>query len=392
MSILFTPNKIGRLEIKNRFVSSATVECLTDSDNHLTEKYYKIYSRLAAGNVGLIIPGNFFISRDGRAVDKVMVIDNDSVIEELQKLTSIVHEHGAKIVAQLNHGGRQCPLELIGMQPLSASGIRDKLTGVKPVAMTESQIENTIQSFFTAAERAKKSGFDGVQIHAAHGYLVNQFLSAYTNRRKDKWGGSLENRLRFLIEIYKRVRLIVGIDYPVLVKLNSDDQIKNGLNLNECVVIAKRLEELGVDAIEVSGGIKESGFTITKGDIPKKELFEKLNLIKRLLFPLIESRLTKAAKFSEGYFIENAARVKQEVKIPIISVGGFRTKFFMEKILETNKADFISLSRPFIRHPNLVKQMEKHPEKEVITCVNCNKCTVEITVNYKPLRCYLKNR
>jgi 2,4-dienoyl-CoA reductase-like NADH-dependent reductase (Old Yellow Enzyme family) len=128
-----------------------------------------------------------------------------------------------KIVAQLNHGGRQCPPELIGIQPLSALGVEDKLTGIKPVAMTESQIEKTIESFVSAAKRVKRAGFDGVQIHAAHGYLINQFLSAYTNRRKDKWGGSLENRMRFLIEIYKQIRLEVGKDYPILVKLNSDD-------------------------------------------------------------------------------------------------------------------------------------------------------------------------
>lgn len=391
MSILFTPYKIGRLEITNRFVSSATVECLTDSDNHLTEKYYKVYNRLAAGNVGLIIPGNYFVSKSGRAVDNVMVIDTDSVIEELQKLTSIVHDHGAKIVAQLNHGGRQCPPELIGMQPLSASSVRDKLTGIKPVAMTEAQIETIIEDFVNAARRIKLANFDGVQIHAAHGYLINQFLSTHTNRRNDKWGGSLENRMRFLVDIYQKIRAEVGKDFPILLKLNSDDQHKNGLNISESILIAKKLENLGIDAIEVSGGIKETGFTITKGDIPKKELFTKLNFIKRLFFPLVEKKLTNAAKFSEGYFSENAYQIKQSVNIPIISVGGYRSKSFMEKILEQKHADFISMSRPFIRQPNLVKQMEKNTNKEIITCQNCNKCTVEITINYKPLKCYLTN-
>jgi 2,4-dienoyl-CoA reductase-like NADH-dependent reductase (Old Yellow Enzyme family) len=192
MTLFFTPAKIGLIELKNRFVRSATVECLASEDNRLTEQYYKVYERLAKGGVGLIIPGNYFINPIGRATDKVLLIDRDDVIDDLRKLTDIVHRNGAKIVGQINHCGRQGNPNLIGEQPISPSGVQDKLTGNTPREMTVQEIEETIKAFSSAARRIKKAGFDGVQIHGAHGYLVNQFLSSHTNRRKDQWGGSME--------------------------------------------------------------------------------------------------------------------------------------------------------------------------------------------------------
>ncbi|MCP4135261.1 MAG: NADH:flavin oxidoreductase, partial [bacterium] len=259
MTILFTPAKIGSIELKNRFVSSATVECLASEDNRLTEKYYKVYERLAKGGVGLIIPGNYFINPIGRAVDKVLVIDRDDVIDDLRKLTDIVHRYGAKIVGQINHGGRQCNPGLIGEQPVSPSGVRDTLSGIKPRQMSVQEIEETISAFAGAAGRIKKTGFDGVQINGAHGYLVNQFLSSYTNRRRDQWGGSLENRMRFVTRIYEEIRNEVGAHYPLIIKINCEDAIKGGITLEESIAMSKKLEALGFDAIEVSGGIKETG-------------------------------------------------------------------------------------------------------------------------------------
>lgn len=231
MSILFTPIHIGPIELRNRFVRSATNECLASEDNRLTEEYYNVYERLAKSGVGLIITGNYYVNSIGRAADKVLVIESDDVIDDLRKLTSIVHGYGAKIFGSITHSGRQCDPKLIGKQPISPSGVRDILNGIKPRAMSVQEIEETIWAFGRAAGRMKESGFDGVQINGAHGYLMSQFLSSYTNRRRDKWGGTLENRMRFVTQVYKEIRNEVGNNYQVIVKINSEDQIREVLPL-----------------------------------------------------------------------------------------------------------------------------------------------------------------
>ncbi len=391
-SILFTPFRLSALELKNRFVSSATVECLASADNRLTPEYLKIYTRLAEGGVGLIIPGNYFISPEGRAVDKQLVLDRDAVVDELRGLTEAVHAHGAKIVAQLNHGGRQCSPDLIGATPVSASAVRDRLTGIRPRPLTPEEIERIIRAFGDAAKRVKDAGFDGVQINAAHGYLINQFLSARTNRRKDEWGGPPEQRSRFLIRVYEQIRGAVGAGFPVLVKLNAEDGIAHGVTLPESVEVCRRLDALGVDAIEVSGGIKEAGFVTTKGEVPADLLLEDLGFFKRLLFKMVEGRLRRASRFTEGYNLPQAAAIKQSVRAPVIAVGGLRRKSTMERLLERGEADLVALSRPFIRQPNLVSRMERDPRVTSVTCENCNRCTVEVAIRYRPLRCYLGHR
>jgi len=361
---------------------------LITENNQITDKYLNVYKRLSKGGVGLIIPGNYFINKTGVAVDKNLIIDNDDVIEDLKKLTNLVHENNTHIIAQLNHGGRQCDPKTIGQTPISPSTVRDKLTGIKPKEITLKEIKETINDFAEAALRVKKAGFDGVQINAAHGYLVNQFLSPYTNKRKDKWGGSVKNRIRFLLEVYIAIRDKVGDNFPVLVKLNAKDNIKNGLSLSDSIIICKKLSDLGIDAIEVSGGIKETGFTTTRGDIPADLLLKKVSKFKRLFFMFIRNKLIKAAQFSEGYHLQEAELIKKNVNVPVILVGGLRKMAMMERIIENKQVDFISMSRPFIRQPNLVNQFIKKPNEEIISCVNCNKCTVEVAVNLKPLKCY----
>lgn len=391
-SILFTPFRFGALEVKNRFVSSATVECLASPDNRLTPEYLKVYTRLAEGGVGLIIPGNYFVSWEGRAAAKQLVLDRDELMDDLRGLTGAVHTRGAKIVAQLNHGGRQCSADLIGTTPVSPSAVRDGLTGVRPRPLRPEEIEGIIRAFADAARRVKDSGFDGVRINAAHGYLINQFLSARTNRRKDEWGGSAEHRARFLIRVYERIREAVGAGFPVLVKLNAEDGIARGVTLAESIDVCQRLDALGVDAFEVSGGIKETGFVTTKGEVPGDLLLEDLGFFKRLLYRVVEGKLRRAARFTEGYNLHHAAAIKQHVRAAVITVGGLRKKATMERLLERGEADLVALSRPFIRQPNLASRMERDPRVTSVTCVNCNRCTVEVTMRHRPLRCYLGDR
>ena len=388
MSILFEPGSIGTMDVKNRFVRSATAECLASDGSRITDRYVKVYTQLAKGGVGLIITGNYYVHPSGRAVPRIIVLDNDDVIDDLRQVTGIVHEHGAKIVAQLNHGGRQSDPKVLGRQPIGPSSVRDTLSMVKPREMSQAEITEMITAFGDAAFRAKEAGFDGVQIHAAHGYLVNQFLSGHTNRRSDEWGGSPDNRMRFLLEIYDLIRSRVGADYPVLVKINSEDSIAKGVRLEECIAVCMKLDELGIDAIEVSGGIAERGLATIRGDIPADLMMRNRNLFERAMMRLfLLKALRKWAHFEEGYFLPHATAVKRHVNVPVIAVGGIRRRTMMEKALQNANADFISLSRPFIRQPNLVNLIEKDGD-DVITCVNCNRCTVEVVVHYNPLKCY----
>ncbi len=388
MSELFKPGSIGTMQLKNRFVRSATVECLASDDCRITDRYLRAYARLARGGVGLIVPGNYYVHRMGRAVPRVMLLDKDEIIDDLRRLTETVHENDVKIVAQLNHGGRQCDPKVLGAQPVGPSPVRDMLSMVKPREMSGAEIRESITAFGDAARRAKEGGFDGVQIHAAHGYLINEFLSGHTNRRSDEWGGPLENRMRFLLEVYQLIRSIVGTDFPVLIKINSEDFISNGVTLDECITVCRKLDEMGIDAIEVSGGIAEKGLMNVRGDVPRDLAMRNRKLPERILMRLfVEKRIREAARFEEAYFLPQAAAIKKNVRAPVMAVGGMRRRATMERALESGQADFISLSRPFIRQPNLVNLMEKG-DADPISCTNCNRCAFEIVVHYNPMRCY----
>jgi 2,4-dienoyl-CoA reductase-like NADH-dependent reductase (Old Yellow Enzyme family) len=390
MSTLFSPGTIGSMTVKNRFVRSATAECLASDDGRVTEQYLRAYRSLAKGGAGLIIPGNYYINKQGRALPRIPVIDTDEIILDLKRVVDVIHEYDAKAVAQLNHGGRQCNPKVLGMMPIGPSAIRDMVNNIKPRAMKQDEIEKTISDFGEGARRAKEAGFDGVQIHAAHGYLVNQFLSGHTNRRTDQWGGSLENRMRFLTKVYEAIRAAVGQTYPILIKINSEDYIKRGVTLSECVEVCGQLDKMGIAAFEVSGGIAERGLSTIKGDIPMDLVMRNRNLIERMFIKFLENSLRGWARFEEGYFVSNAAKVKQNVKAPVIAVGGMRRRAMMEHVLSSGQADFVSMCRPFIRQPNLVNQMQKG-NGDIISCTSCNRCSLEIVAHYNPLRCYASN-
>jgi 2,4-dienoyl-CoA reductase-like NADH-dependent reductase (Old Yellow Enzyme family) len=253
--------------------------------------------------------------------------------------------------------------------------------------MSDAEIEESVTAFGESARRIKEAGFDGVQLHGAHGYLINQFLSGYTNRRRDKWGGPLENRMRFLIEAFQAIRAAVGPDYPVLIKINSEDFVPGGVTLEECITVCKKLDKMGINAIEVSGGILEKGLIYVKGDVPRDLALRNRNLIERTLMRLLERSLREMARFEEAYFLPQAATVKEHVNVPVIAVGGIRRRATMEHALLSGQADFISMCRPFIRQPSLVNLMEKG-DGDPVSCTNCNRCSLEIAVHHNPMRCY----
>jgi len=345
--MLFEPISFSGLNLNNRLVRSATFEKRADEDGFVTESLIDLYRTLTTGGVGLIITGNALVHPSGRTVRQMICIHSDIYIQGLRKLTSAVHDLGGVIAIQLTHGGRQSPPALLGGHPpLAPSAVYDPSTDVMPAAMTDAEIWEVIDAFGDAARRARVAGFDAVQIHGAHGYLVSEFLSPHTNRRDDYWGGDEERRFHFLEEVFKAIRRETGDDYPLMIKINGSDMIEGGVRVNEAVRTAKRLEELGIDAIEVSGGMYEAGQKTSMPNILSPD--------------------------REAYFREAGRLFKRHLNVPVMLVGGMRSQAVMEDILQGGEADMISLSRPLIREPDLPNKFREGKEKA--DCISCNGC------------------
>jgi len=350
MSILFEPRYVGKMEVKNRFVRSATAEGTADADGVVGDELFDMYRNLAKGGVGLIITGHAYVQLNGRAGGDQMGIHKDELVPRLRELADEVHtaSHDCKIAVQIAHAGRQAARRIVS-DPVAPSVVTESVTGITPREMTEADIEECINAFANAARRVKQAGFDGVQLHSAHGYLISSFNSPYTNRRTDKWGGSPENRMRFLMETYRRVRAEVGSDYPVMVKLNAEDFVDGGIEIDESALIARALSEEGIDAIEVSGGMYES---------PRRK-------------GVIRMGIRKPEQ--EAYFLPHDEKIKEAVgNTPVMAVGGMRSVSIMEDVINAGKADFISLCRPLIREPDLPNRIKSGNQKA--DCISCNGC------------------
>lgn len=392
MSLLFSPAKIGNLEIKNRFIHSATYEGMAAEDGKVQDTIIKRYARIAKGEAGLIIPGYLFIHPHGQALKYQTGIHSDEMIFGLKKVVDAVHEHGGKIVFQLAHSGRQTTKELIGRKPKGPSAKwRNPVDFTRPLKMKENEIHQTIRDFGNAAGRAAEAGADGVQLHAAHGYLINQFLSPFYNDRKDDWGGSDENRFRFLKKVAAVVRSALPEKMPVLVKLNSNDFTpRQGVVPSLAATYATWLADLNIDLVEVScGSVDFAPFHECRGDIPIEEMAGSFPWWKK---PFIKAMLKSwAGKYDlqEGYNLEAAKVIKPVLgKIPLAVVGGIRKRNHMEEIISKKKSDFISMSRPFIREPDIVKKFRQN-KVNAVSCISCNRCLAAI-LYHLPIRCYQK--
>ncbi|GAD91100.1 putative oxidoreductase [Vibrio halioticoli NBRC 102217] len=349
MSILFSPSKIGSMTLKNRFVRSATWENMATEEGYMTDKLYDVYEELAKGEVGLIVTGYANIVADEKPNAGMMGIYNDSFIDGYKKLTDLVHQYGSKIVKQIAYGGTKTTYNLGERTIFAPSDIPERGTQTQGKAMTTDEIEYIVQAFAKASLRAKQSGFDGVEIHAAHTYLINQFLSPYYNQRDDQYGGSLENRMRFLVEIYQQTRLLVGEDFPILVKLTATEFFDGGQSFAETRTICKKLEEIGVDAIVVSGNIHGKASDMVGQSFDGHTLQ------------------------SEGYFHEYGDVISQEVNVPIITVGGLSDINAIESIAEKTNIQYFALSRPLLAEPHLVKRW-KEGVTTPVECERCSKC------------------
>jgi 2,4-dienoyl-CoA reductase-like NADH-dependent reductase (Old Yellow Enzyme family) len=348
MRKVFDETKINGMTLANRLVRSATWEGMCDETGAPLEKLAAYYANLAKGGVGLIISGYAFIRPDGRQLVGQLGSHSDDLSGRMQALTHAVHAEGGKVCLQLVHCGGQSPSRAIGCRPLAPSAVEVKQYPEVPAELTGSGIEDLVRCFGESAARAKAWGFDAVQLHAAHGYLINQFLSPLTNRRADTYGGSVENRSRFLMEVYRSVRNAVGKDFPVMVKLNGSDNLEGGLEQDDALFAARLLDEEGVDAIEVSGGTPASGDrTPVRQGIERRE--------------------------QEAYNLPLAARIKEAVSCPVMVVGGFRTFEIVEGVIRRGEADYVALSRPLIREPRLPRRWERGDEAKA-RCISCNGC------------------
>ena len=353
--MLFDSCHIGGIDARCRIVRSATFEGKADSQGLPTEKLTHMYETLADGGVGVMITGMMAVSQLEPRQHCQIRIDDDDCIMPLSRMVRGVHDHDGKIVAQVVIMGSSIMLpEGENRTIISPSGITEKIgrTIKESTALTGDQIKRLISDAGQAARRAKQAGFDGVQFHGAHGYLASKFLSPFFNHRTDAYGGSLENRARFLLDCVREMRRVVGPEYPIWVKLNSADYMKEGsFTFDECKIVSLWLAKAGVNAIEISGGNMSS--------LPRKG-------------PLRAIRRTKEPMYFEPYAKEIAAELK-DTATDVGVVGGFRNWPDMEKVLETTDIAFISMSRPLLRQPDL-PNLWKHGDMEPAACISCSRC------------------
>ena len=347
MSIMFEPSEINGLKLENRFVRSATWEGMATEDGAATQKLIDLMAELARGGVGLIISSHTYVQKVGQASPAQLGIHNDDMIPGLQKMTEAVHTHRGKIVCQLTHAGFFGNAKLSGQTPVAPSNVENIAEGDRR-ELTKEDIQGIIADFAAGAKRAQTAGFDGVQIHGAHGYLLSSFISPIFNQRTDEYGGSIENRARMPLEVLQAIRNVVGKDFPVLIKLNCKEFIDNSLKPEDFVRVGKMLADAGMDAIEISGGLPVSAKTRP-------------------------SQLGINKEEKEAYFQEEARALRKATDVTIILVGGNRSFHVAENLVNEGVADYISMSRPLIREPHLINRW-KAGDFTKSACVSDNMC------------------
>lgn len=379
-SILFEKTKINNLKLRNRFLMSAVASAKVTKDGDIIADKPLIHYRIAGGGVSLIIYGAANVHISGRSSIKSSLIDDDRRIPSFRRFADRIHEEGALAAFQLTHGGLWAGDFQIenGRQPFAPSYIiHDKLLKYmspnrENYPATGEQIYEIIESYGDSAARAKKAGFDAVEVHSAHDSLLSQFLSPVTNIREDKWGGDIENRCRFHCEVMANIRKKVGTDFPVIIKLGVCEDLKGGLTLDDGIRAAEIIAQKGdVDAIEVSQGLSSSdtdfnGMSIKIG----------INCIEK-----------------EAYYREWTKVVKSAVgdSVLVIMQGGLRSFELMEEVVQNGEADLVSMCRPYICEPGIVNRWMEG-DRSKAKCISCNKCIIEAIMKGQPLECMLREK
>jgi 2,4-dienoyl-CoA reductase-like NADH-dependent reductase (Old Yellow Enzyme family) len=367
MSIMFEPFVIKNIKLPNRIARSATFEGMGNHKGEPSEQLARLYNMLAEGQVGLLITSAAIVERfkmplpEGGGMAYPTYIDSDEFIGLWEPIVRNVRAHGTCIAMQIVHPGRQeAPVLRGGEPPLAPSAVEERESGVMPREMTPEEIRAMIEKFAQACRRVKAAGFDAVQLHGGHGYMISNFISPYTNRRTDEYGGDTVKRSKFIVDIVDRSRELVG-DFPIMIKMNCSDFIEGGLTKDEAARVAAVIVDAGIDCIEITAGIYETRQEMSRKGINKEE--------------------------KEAYLRPYAEALRKTVGVPLILVGGLRSPSVIEQVLSDGAADVISMSRPFIREPQLVKRW-KEGDLSRATCISCNQCSDNVFV--QPLRCYVE--
>jgi len=358
---LFEPGTIGKLVVKNRIIKAPTYSCLATPDGAVTERLIRFYEELARGGVGLIIVEMAWIDRKASQAGPCQLGACDEHISGLSLLAEAIQAHGAKAGLQISHCGRQ---KFWGIPPMKAPSrvpweeLRLK-GGAVPEELTFEEIQEIVEAFGNAAKRAKIAGFDIVEIHGAHGYLITNFLSPRTNKRTDWYGGSLENRMRFLVEVVTNVRSKIGPDFPLSVRLNGSEYETDGIMIEESIEVAKVLEKLGLDVIHVSGGNHhQHHYECSPMGMPT------------------------------GIHVWASERIKKATHIPVVASGSITTPELAEEILINGKADFVALARALFADPHWARKVKEGRREEIRPCIRCNDgCNDRSNLLWKAIQC-----
>lgn len=363
---LFEPGRIGTIELKNRIIMAAVATNFASEAGGVTQRMVDFYTERAKGGAGLIIVENTNVDYpEGNNGAVQLRIDEERFIPGFNHLIDSIHAIGARTVLQINHGGATARrAKTGGLQPVGPSPVAVSLTGEIPRALDREEIEQICVKFAQAALRAKKAGFDGVEIHGGHSYLLSTFLSPIFNQRKDEYGGNTANRLRFPLQVIKLVREAVGKDFPILFRFSADEFLPGGLGLDESVVIAKELVKASVDAIDVSAGTRSS-----------------------------MAQMIEPMPYNEGWKTYLADRIRSEVNVPVITAGAIKTPSCAEKILTEGQADYIALARALLADPWWPSKAKAGLEDEILRCISCNTgCTQRRMERDVPVGCAINPR
>ncbi len=414
--ILFQPLEFRNLTVKNRVFRSNISGRFDNYDGSGTQARINWELKFARGGVGAIMSSFVPVSIRGRIIPNYATIHRDEAIPFWRRLGAAVHEHDCRYILQLSHSGRQQDaggVENLGKKALSSTSRTESFHGFQCQAMTKAEIKSTIQDFAAGARRARGAGLDGVELHGANGYLITQFLSSGINDREDEYGGSLENRARFVLEIVHAIRQEVGNDFHLQMKISAVDDNnavipweKRGNSLEDSVQICQWLEAAGVDAIHVSAGSLFPHPRNPIGGFPADDVlraydsiissglytFRNFLLLRyppgRTIFQLLWNRAK--GKIIEGVNVENARAIKRAVNIPVICTGGFQTASVIRRVINDGDCDAVSIARSLIANPDLMQMFAAGQDRPANPCTYCNKCLVNILEN--PIGCYEVSR
>jgi 2,4-dienoyl-CoA reductase-like NADH-dependent reductase (Old Yellow Enzyme family) len=347
---------------------------MATASGEATDDILRLYSDLARGGAGLIMTGHIYVEARGQYEPRQLGLDHDDKIAPLARVTAEVHRHGGRIFAELSHAGSQSLIPEI--VPLAPSIVPNAIFARPPVEMTGADIDEVIASFAAAALRAQRAGFDGVHLHSGNGYLLSQFNSPFANRRDDSWGGDAGRRGRFIAEVYRAVRRVTGVGFPITARLGLADTVAGGLELSEGLSIARQLAAEGVAALEVTYGV----MTSYRENIRP---YAGVGHLQAIADGMLHRSFSQPV--AEAYYRPFARAAKAAIDIPVILVGGVRSTKIMDDVISSGDADFLALARPFVREPDLVNKIAQG-RRGPVDCVSCNICFLHEGVD--PLRCW----